>query len=648
MTAAAARPRAGRRRTGRDSGQVLVVFALTITVLFVAAGLAFDVGRFYGEKRFLQNAADAAALAAANALVRGETATQADARARESLALNFAHSPSGIVPAPPPTTPVYATGHAGDPEYLINGILINGGEVRVAVQNPVSYTFGRIVGLNENTIGGQARAKSRMDLLPIAVRRYVNAPGPNASAASPCSLQSHDFADYLATAETACLGTETNAALRTAASAGMAFDSTNANNDPSHHGPIVEILGQGAQPSNGADFRGFVSLDVRNYENSVSREYYNGATFGQSESSLANQEAAWMIAGYPGPDFPVSTMPVDFGSQVGTFSGNDTGVAIDSFDDRYDEGDNIMVLVYSGAVAAIPDFTINPPSQISIGSSETLSVAGTYAVSKNNSFSGTVDMSTEPDTGNPADLITTGAITSSPPITHDPTPVTPSMGGGTTVTMRNLTTSGATPGIYPLWLHGHSASPYLRDHYEPMYVNVGGVTRTFTMTTNTKNATAATIGGTVSWTVDLSSPAGGSQNFNGDVTLSLENLPAGLGSITWSGTTTVNLGPGPNANQTRTLTVNTGTTSPGDYPLHLRATGTNSAGQVVTRLLELGLQVAVSPPSENYIDILGFAVFRVSNIGTNTLWGYAITGMATDPDDPQLLRGQVARLVPWN
>ena len=65
-------------------------------------------------------------------------------------------------------------------------------------------------------------------------------------------------------------------------------------------------------------------------------------------------------------------------------------------------------------------------------------------------------------------------------------------------------------------------------------------------------------------------------------------------------------------------------------------------------MLELGLQVATSPPSVNYVDILGFAVFRVSTIGTNTLWGYAITGMATDPDDPQLLRGQVARLVPWN
>ena len=37
------------------------------------AGLAFDIGRFYSEKRFLQNAADSGALAVANALIRGET-----------------------------------------------------------------------------------------------------------------------------------------------------------------------------------------------------------------------------------------------------------------------------------------------------------------------------------------------------------------------------------------------------------------------------------------------------------------------------------------------------------------------------------------------------------------------------------------------
>ena len=157
---------------------MLVIFALAITVLFAAAGLAFDIGRFYSERRFLQNSADAAALAAGNALIRGETVTQADARAREVLTANFAHSPSGVVPTLPPASPVYEAGHAGDPDFLVNGILISGSEIRVAVQNPVGYTFGRIVGLDRNTIGGQARVNTNGNILPIAVRRFVNLTGP--------------------------------------------------------------------------------------------------------------------------------------------------------------------------------------------------------------------------------------------------------------------------------------------------------------------------------------------------------------------------------------------------------------------------------------------------------------------------------------
>ena len=163
----------------RERGQVLVIFALAITVLFAAAGLAFDVGRFYSERRFLQNAADAAALAAGNALIRGETVTQADARARDVLTRELRRAPRpASSPTLPPTTPVYEAGHAGDPEYLINGILIAGSEIRVAVQNPVGYTFGRIVGLDQNTIGGQARVKTNGNMLPIAVRHYVNLARP--------------------------------------------------------------------------------------------------------------------------------------------------------------------------------------------------------------------------------------------------------------------------------------------------------------------------------------------------------------------------------------------------------------------------------------------------------------------------------------
>jgi hypothetical protein len=138
--------RRGRRRprTAREEGQVLVLFALSVVLLFTAAGLAFDVGRFYAERRFLQNAADAAALAAANALIRGSTSDEAIAEARTTLQRNLAGSPNGSNPPLPPATPEYAPGHPGDPVSLSNGILVSGCDVRVALKSDVGYTFGRI------------------------------------------------------------------------------------------------------------------------------------------------------------------------------------------------------------------------------------------------------------------------------------------------------------------------------------------------------------------------------------------------------------------------------------------------------------------------------------------------------------------------
>ena len=50
------------RRSG-SRGQVIVIVVFAMVGLMAAAGLAFDIGRFYSERRYLQNAADAGALA---------------------------------------------------------------------------------------------------------------------------------------------------------------------------------------------------------------------------------------------------------------------------------------------------------------------------------------------------------------------------------------------------------------------------------------------------------------------------------------------------------------------------------------------------------------------------------------------------------
>ena len=642
-----------RRRERANGGQVLVIFALSITVLFAAAGLAFDVGRFYSERRFLQNAADAAALAAANALIRGDTIAQADAQARDILSRNFLASPSGVTPALPPTTPVYASGHAGDASYLLNGILLpgrdtnTGSDIRVAVQNTLGYTFGRVVGLDQNTIGGQARVASNGSALPIAVRHYINAPGPSVGATAPCDGSTNVFQDLVATADTSCLGSETNRSLRTDPSPGMAFDSLNPDNDPSHHGPIIQLVGQGAQSSNTSSFRGFVALDIRNFQSSSSNVFYNGVTAGTNANTLGSMEAGWIAAGYPGPAFPPVTSPPNPDDQVAILDGNKSGIIIDAIEDRFAPGDEVLCAVYSGMVMTIPDFTMSIASSVAIGTTQTRNGAVTMSLTKNSAFAGTVTTSAFTDWGDPANPYGTTLS----PLTFTPQPATPA----TTVTWATFNTTAAPAGIYTVWIQGHSPSPYLIDHYSPVAINIGGVTRDFSTTGAGLLLSMAATGGTGTGSFTISTPNNGSTGFSNSgstVTLTLEGGPAANGVLpTGLGTATVSpssftLAKG--GSQTVNVSVGGGTLGPGEYPLTIRATGTNGAGEPVTHLIPITLDIATASTSSQYVDIMGFAVFRITGINSNSVDGYAISGVYADMNDPALRRGQVARLVPWN
>jgi hypothetical protein len=646
--------RTGARRTGprgrRDAGQVLVIFALSITVLFAAAGLAFDVGRFFAERRFLQNAADAAALAAANTLIQGHTQSEADVVARAILASNFSHDPNGITPSLPPTTPVYESGHAGDPDYLVNGILFSGGEVRVAVQNPINYSFGRVVGLTSNTIGGQARVSTISNILPIAVRRYVNSPGPaTTNITSPCADNETEFLDFFATADTACLGTETNSSLRIEPVANPPFNASNPTADSYAHGPELAILGQGAQPGNGADFRGFIALDIRNFQSTTSQLYYDGVTAGTGSNTLKALEANWITTGgYLGPQFPAAITPPDANDQVGIMSGNSTGAAIDAALTRFVPGDEVMVCVYPGDVMAIPDFTVGSPGTIALPETGVTANVGTLKVSRNQSFSGLVTLSTLADTLDPANPMVTGTLVGADPITYDPNGVNPSMGGGTSVSMLNATTSAAVPGVYVLWIRGQAGAPYLTTKYTPIALQIGALTRDFAVTADTSSQDAAAAGNSVSFNLTLQNSPNKNTNFGNPVTLSVDGpLPTGVGPITF-GSSTVSP---TKAGASTTLTINTGTMATGSYTFTVRATGMNgdSTSRKVTHLLQLTVRVAPASASGNdqYVDIVGFAVMRLTYMDSNTISAYAITPVIPDPNDSRLRRGQVAKLVPW-
>ncbi|MEK6720547.1 MAG: pilus assembly protein TadG-related protein [Chloroflexota bacterium] len=643
------RPAPRRPARARDRGQVLVLFALSAVILLAGAGLAIDVGRFYSERRFLQNAADAAALAAANALIRGESDANADAAARDVLTRNFGVDPNGVTPTLPPVTPVYEAGHAGDPLYLSNGILITGGDVRVAVANSIPYVFGGVVGLGSNQIGARARVNLNGNLLPIAVRRYVNAPGPQSGATSPCPGNQGQFMDFFATADTSCLGTDADAVLRTNPGPGAAFDAVTPGGDPANHGPVVAILGQGAQPSNGADFRGFVALDIRNFATDVSQLYYNKVTSGTTSNTLKAMEANWILnGGYPGPKFPSIVSPPDPNDQIAIMSGNATGIAIDAVNSRFAPGKEILVLVYSGQTMAIPDFTISPPGTIVLPTSGLTASAGSFKVSRNQAFTGAVDLSTLSDALDAQNPMNTGSLLGgASPFTYSPNPVTPSIGSGTSVSMQNATTSGAPTGIYTLWVQGQAGSPYLTTKLEPFALQIGSVSRDFTLTSDSRQQTVASPGDTATFTLNLkrSGPP-----FDGTVTLSADTpLPTGAGAVSFSAN---GVTPTPGSGTDVTLTINTGTMAPGQHSFVIRATGMNgdTPSVPVTHLLPLTIYVGTSSSGGNqeYVDITGFAVMRIASTNTNTVEAYAISPVITDMNDPQLRRGQVARLVPWN
>jgi hypothetical protein len=126
-------------------------------------------------------------------------------------------------------------------------------------------------------------------------------------------------------------------------------------------------------------------------------------------------------------------------------------------------------------------------------------------------------------------------------------------------------------------------------------------------------------------------------------------LPAGIGPVSVS-PSTINLARG--TSQTVAVSVNAGTLGPGVYLQTLRVTGTNASGQPVTRLVPITFTVATATTSNEYVDIQGWAVFRItctpSEGCANAIEGYAISGVYPDMNDPALRRGQVARLVPWN
>lgn len=633
-------------------GQVLVVVALVAAIILGAAGIAVDFGRQNAEQRHVQSAADAGALAACQALVEGGSDVAAVDAARSVAELNLEGSPSAATAIiAPDNARQYADGHAGDPAYLTSGIMISSTTVRVAIRSTIDTALASVVGVPTLDTGGRARCQLQGGpALPIVARRYEAAPGPGGG-----------FTDFAATAATSGSGEVDPVNV-------LGYDGRTPASE-AVPGPVFELYGPGAKASNDASFRGFVALDVRNFQSATSRVYYNGVPPGVTENTLKNQQGAYILTGYPGPMFPPIVQPADPNDQVAVLSGNDTAMVLGNFGQVYAVGDRIMLAAYNGTVMQIPDFAITPPAAITVASTTSSPVSGpNFTVSRNDAFNSTVTLHLHGDlnaaaAGYPAhDILPTPAV--SPPAAGDMNEPTWSTDvfipakNGTTVGMSGIETNTIPAGMYTVWLEGHSGNPYFQTRHYPVPVKVGGAVRDFSLANSTTSGAAAALGDSISLPIYVSTTNASATKWGATgttVALSVDAasftdcalVPAtiGAGQITLSAAAVTPSSSGSGA--LSTLTVSSVGLAPGCYRFDLRATGTNGSGQPVTHLESITLTVATAASTGSYVDIIGFTVFEVTDIAANAIAGRAVSGVFADPNDGALRRAQRPRLAPW-
>ncbi len=138
----------------REHGQAAALTVLFLTVLCFSAAAVIDVGSWFREDRDTQRAADAAALAGAQALPEDQGAAQA-------LALEYGTKNGGGVLAD---------------DVSFSTTVLPGDTISVDVDRPADSFFAKIVGIDSVEVGSTAKARAGVPsaarwAAPIAVDR---------------------------------------------------------------------------------------------------------------------------------------------------------------------------------------------------------------------------------------------------------------------------------------------------------------------------------------------------------------------------------------------------------------------------------------------------------------------------------------------
>ena len=652
----------GRTFARDDAGQTVVLVALMFTVLMGFAALGIDVGRFYSERRYIQDAVDAAALACAYSFGHGGDNVAAWAAGDAILQnRNLKANPLGVaVTYSAQGSETY--GGIVDPHNLISGILpvtTNGRGCRVAITVDVPTFLIKILSpsLNTITMTTQGYAKSKGGMLPTVVTRYVNPPGP---ATVDVPNQFHDrtmaeFQDYL------CSTTTTSGCT-------PASEAT--------PGREFVIFGQAAKATNDSSFRGYIGLDIRDFttvdgSGNLIHEAYNEVLPNVTVNVLKDKESAWIIdASYPGPDIcDVIIGTFQPCAQIAVINGSSSGQFVTDYETRFDVGDLMMLQMYDGTVKTVPDFNITSGTLV-LPLSGTATSTVTYTMSPQFALSGAqVTTTLIPDDGTMTDdgggtpltnpFLNGCAVMSSPAFSANPT--LPNQSTYTQI-WNTITTTACDKGIFQAWLRGTSSAPYTsRIHETLVNINVGGQARDFSLTSSDAYAAIAGPGTQADYVIRTTTANSGSTKWTGSnlLTLSWAKCPTTTDTsilppevlvcgIDGNFTTTSVAGVDPD--EDHTLNVQTFLARSGEvYKGWVRETGLDDVtNKRVTHLIEVTLEVGViAGGTTQYVDVLGYTVFKITAINSNDVSGRAVSGVYTDPDDIAVSAGKKIGLVPW-
>jgi hypothetical protein len=141
------------KKYNRESGQTLIMVALSMTALIGFAAFATDVGVTLHEKREAQSAADSAAIAAATAMNSGASATSAEAAGVADAALNGFSSSNGA-------TVTVTVDPTDNPNPVFNAAGFVEAEIEQAAPTSLVNTFVHLFNQGSSNVGWSVGARA--------------------------------------------------------------------------------------------------------------------------------------------------------------------------------------------------------------------------------------------------------------------------------------------------------------------------------------------------------------------------------------------------------------------------------------------------------------------------------------------------------